>query len=74
MYDSIEDLLEDLYDDYTGDYSDLDDDVSEVVEIVGEKRYLQLVNIELNNGFALDVVVKNLYDVYIYDVVRRLKD
>ena len=65
MYDSIEDLLEDLYDDYTGDYSDLDDDVSEVGEKVGEKRYLQLVNTELNNGFALDVVVKNLYDVYI---------
>ena len=74
MYKSIEDLLEDLYDDYTGDYSDLDNDVSEVVEIVGKKRYLQLVNTELNNGFALDVVVKNLYDVYIYDVVRRLKD
>ncbi len=74
MYDFIGDLLEDLYDDYTGDYSDLDNDVSEVVEIVGEKRYLQLVNTELNNGFALDVVVKNLYDVYIYDVVKRLKD
>ena len=43
-------------------------------KLVGEKRYLQLVNTELNNGFALDVVVKNLYDVYIYDVVKRLKD
>lgn len=74
MYDSIEDLLEDLYDDYIGNYSNLDNDVSEVVEVVGEKRYLQLVNTELNNGFALDVVVKNLYDVYIYDVVKRLKD
>ena len=74
MYDSIEDLLEDLYGDYTDNYSNLDNDVSEVVEVVGEKRYLQLVNTELNNGFALDVVVKNLYDVYIYDVVKRLKD
>ena len=74
MYDSIEDLLEDLYDFYTDNYSNLDDDVSEVVEVVGEKRYLQLVNTELDNGFALDVVVKNLYDVYIYDVVKRLKD
>lgn len=74
MYDSIEDLLEDLYDDYIGNYSNLDNDVSEVVDVVGEKRYLQLVNTELNNGFALDVVVKNLYDVYIYDVVKRLKD
>lgn len=74
MYDFIEDLLEDLYDDYTNNYSDLDDDVSEVVEVVGEKRYLQLVNTELDNGFTLDVIVKNLYDVYIYDVVRRLKD
>lgn len=74
MYDSIEDLLEDLYDNYTDNYSNLDNDVSEVVEVVGEKRYLQLVNTELNNGFALDVVVKNLYDVYIYDVVKRLKD
>ena len=74
MYDSIEDLLEDLYDFYTDNYSNLDDDASEVVEVVGEKRYLQLVNTELNNGFALDVVVKNLYDVYIYDVVKRLKD
>ena len=74
MYNSIEDLLEDLYDDYTDNYSDLDDDVSEVVEVVGEKRYLQLVNTELDNGFALNVVVKNLYDVYIYDVIKRLKD
>ena len=70
MYDSIEDLLEDLYDYYTDNYSDLDNNVSEVVEVVGEKRYLQLVSTERNNGFALDIVVKNLYDV----VVRRLKD
>lgn len=74
MYNSIEDLLEDLYDYDFYNYSYLDNIVQEVVEVVGEKRYLQVVNTELNNGFALDVVVKNLYDVYIYDVVRRLKD
>lgn len=74
MYNSIEDLLEDLYDYDFYNYSYLDNIVQEVVDIVGEKRYLQVVNTELNNGFALDVVVKNLYDVYIYDVVRRLKD
>lgn len=74
MYNSIEDLLEDLYDYDFYNYSYLDNIVQEVVDIVGEEKYLQLVNTELNNGFALDVVVKNLYDVYIYDVVRRLKD
>lgn len=65
MYDSIEDLLEDLYDDYFDNYSYLDDCVSKVVDLVGEEEYLQLVNEELSNGFTLNVIVKNLYDVYI---------
>ena len=67
MYKSIEDLLEDLYDDYfyIDNYSYLDDCVSKVVDLVGEEEYLQLVNEELSNGFALNIIVKNLYDVYI---------
>ena len=71
MYESIEDLLEDLYDVYfyTDSYYYLEKDVLEIVGVVGEEKYLQLVNTELSNGFALNVVVKNLYDVYICDVV-----
>lgn len=65
MYNSIEDLLEDLYDYDFYNYSYLDNIVQEVVDIVGEERYLQLVNTELANGFPINVVVKNLYDVYI---------
>lgn len=65
MYNSIEDLLEDLYDYDFYNYSYLDNIVQEVVDIVGEKKYLQLVNTELANGFPINVVVKNLYDVYI---------
>lgn len=65
MYNSIEDLLEDLYDYDFYNYSYLDNIVQEVVDIVGEEKYLQLVNTELANGFPINVVVKNLYDVYI---------
>lgn len=65
MYNSIEDLLEDLYDYDFYNYSYLDNIVQEVVDIVGEEKYLQLVNTELANGFSINVVVKNLYDVYI---------
>lgn len=65
MYNSIEDLLEDLYDYDFYNYSYLDDIVQEVVDVVGEEKYLQLVNTELANGFSINVVVKNLYDVYI---------
>lgn len=61
----IEDLLEDLYDYDFYNYSYLDNIVQEVVDIVGEEKYLQLVNTELTNGFSINVVVKNLYDVYI---------
>lgn len=65
MYESIEDLLEDLYDYDFYNYSYLDNIVQEIVDIVGEEKYLQLVNTELANGFSINVVVKNLYDVYI---------
>lgn len=65
MYNSIEDLLEDLYDYDFYNYSYLDNIVQEVVDIVGEEKYLQLVNTELANGFSINMVVKNLYDVYI---------
>lgn len=65
MYNSIEDLLEDLYDYDFYNYSYLDNIVQEVVDIVGEEKYLQLVNTELANGFSINVIVKNLYDVYI---------
>lgn len=65
MYNSIEDLLEDLYDYDFYNYSYLDNIVQEVVDIVSEEKYLQLVNTELANGFPINVVVKNLYDVYI---------
>lgn len=65
MYESVEDLLEDLYDYDFYNYSYLDNIVQEVVDIVGEEKYLQLVNTELTNGFSINVVVKNLYDVYI---------
>lgn len=65
MYESVEDLLEDLYDYDFYNYSYLDNIVQEVVDIVGEEKYLQLVNTELANGFSINVVVKNLYDIYI---------
>lgn len=65
MYESVEDLLENLYDYDFYNYSYLDNIVQEVVDIVGEEKYLQLVNTELANGFSINMVVKNLYDVYI---------
>ena len=62
-YTGVVYVREDLEDENNFYY--LDDELLKTVDLVGEEKYLQLVNEELSNGFPLATVVHNLYDVYI---------